>query len=121
MVYIGVVAGTKNVTPRAVTTQTSLHHTTSESHSTLEDGWFAALNGRAIHIGPDSNVIHIFGIHRVGDDLWLQLAPFQDRDSGTVIRCRCAQAPAAVLEALRVYLASNGSVLPTLEIDLRWL
>ena len=83
---------------------------------TIEDWWFAALEGRIIHVAGIDYSLAVVGIHRGSEsDLWVQLAPFDatDRemlraDRGVTLHCRIADAPEDALLAVHSHLASNG-------------
>jgi hypothetical protein len=83
---------------------------------TIEDRWFAALDGCVVSIGDDANLLMVVGIHRgTDDDLWLQLAPHNDSDRdqlradrGMILHCRASDSTADVLHALRAHLFAHG-------------
>ena len=84
---------------------------------TLEDWWVTALDGRLVDVEDAAYPVLILGIHRgVDDDLWIQLAPFDqaDRDMlrvdrGVTAHCHASDTPDDVLLTLRAHLAFNGA------------
>jgi hypothetical protein len=73
----------------------------------MEDRWFDAVDGRVISVDRQSYRLQVLGIHRDGEDLWIQLAPLDDWDRGFVIRCRPQQMVPDVLAALGRHLRSD--------------
>ncbi len=82
---------------------------------TVGDQWFAALDGCVVHVGAMIYSLVVIGIHCQGaDDIWIQLAPFDDEDRGVVLHCIGPVTPGDAIRELRSHLGSrarNGSVL----------
>jgi hypothetical protein len=75
----------------------------------LEDHWFAALDGCVIDVDAEAFQVCVLGIHRDGEDLWIQLAPFHESDRGLLIHCWPENNPDEVLAVLRVSLNAGRS------------
>src|SRR5688572_8162107 len=89
----------------------------SPARLTPEDRWFVALDNYTIRVGTERRRLHIFGVHRAGREVWIQLAPLDDSTCDIAIRCWHHQPPAEVLATLCLHLAASRS--PSRTIDAR--
>ena len=87
----------------------ALRRAHESARRSVEDDWFAALDGSVIRVGTAFVTIQVLGIHRDSSGLWIQLAPFHESDRGMVVHCWPDNDPDQVLAALWVRLSAGLS------------
>ena len=79
------------------------------STTSLADRWYLALDNQRLQIGARSWVVQVDGIHRHGDDLWIQLSRIGLDDRGLVLH---VSAGVEIDDALRLLAARQGETQP---------
>jgi hypothetical protein len=67
------------------------------------DAWFMALDGRPVHMGGDTGIMRVEGIHGQGSTLWIQVSLFDESVPGVVLQVEGCHSQHDVFEALRHY------------------
>jgi len=91
-------------------------HSLSPARATAEDQWFAALDNRLVQVGTEPRRLRVLGVHRDGQEIWIQLTTLNESDHDFVIRCWHHQQPDEVLANVCVHLAASQSTPHTIDV-----
>ena len=72
--------------------------------TSVEQRWFSALDGRVVEADGHVHRLHVEGVHRNGEEVWVQVAPLSAFENGVVIHCWQDQSPTEILGCLGRHL-----------------